>query len=999
MSVILKIFNGRRPWSYIRLGMAMSLSLAGGIDASARAPESIITTAPSNKLVKAASGTVVDETGEPLVGVAVLVKGTSIGVVTDLDGKFSITNAPEEASTLIFSFIGMKTQELAFQAGQEMKVVMQEDIFSIEEQVVIGYGTTRKSDLTGAVSSVSSKDFEKQPVTRVEDALQGRAAGVQVIKSSGVPGADVQIRIRGANSINGSNQPLVVIDGVIGADMRSINTNDVESMEVLKDASATAIYGSRGANGVILVTTKRGSGKTNVSLSAFTSVSTVSNKIDVLSPQEFGTIFDLPVIDGGTDYQEEYFQNGYANNVQLSISGKNDGVGYFISGNILDQSGVALNSDYKRYSLRANIDTELNDKLSLQLNMYGSSESTLNLVNGGSSSSPDERAGIVAVLGWDPTLPLRDENGNYNLLSSNGSGLINPIAERMESDLNASIGNINSNINLGYQITEHLKLSVIGGLIHRTQLIESYRGVPAGTVLSAPTASGSTSQATTLQNSNVLTWDKSFDKHNVKVTGLFEIQQFINKGFSAGSGQYTIPANFYSMDLGITPSVNASLAKSQIVSYMGRGEYNFDRKLFLTATLRTDISSRFRPENQVGVFPSASAAYQFDNVLGEAIETLKLRAGYGETGNQAISPYSTYNTFQTGQDYPINGTTESRGLILGDIANPDLTWETTKQTNIGADITFLYGKFNMSINKYWKNTVDLLLNVPLPYYAGGGTVTRNVGEVFNGGWELNLQTHILNRKDFQWDVNVNYFYNNNEVKSLSDDQEEILFSPVGNVANTSGAYVLLREGMPMGQFYGATFLGTYKSGDTDGTPGSAKYLKDEEGNVVMGVIGNGSPRHNWAINNTMNYGKFDLNFLIRGVHGFDVMNFTRASISMSGGVQSLPTYGEYRNRWTAENQTDVPVSGDLIVNSTRFIEKGDFVRLSNLALGYTLGENNLFSNFRIYASVQNLFTLTSYEGYDPEASSLGAGNGAASFIDYGANPNSRTYTFGVNIGF
>ncbi|GAB3652135.1 TonB-dependent receptor [Echinicola sediminis] len=996
MITALKIFN--KPLLYLGVGAALNLSLGASLTPANASvlPLSSVEEVPYQKEVK---GMVSNEFGEPLMGVAVLVKGTSVGVVTDLDGNFNLNNVPDDAESLIFSFIGMKTLELPIQTNGDMKVVMEEDVFSIEEQVVIGYGTTRKSDLTGAVSSVNSKDFEKQPVTRVEDALQGRAAGVQVIKGSGVPGSDVQIRIRGANSINGNNQPLVVIDGVIGADLRSINTNDIASMEVLKDASATAIYGSRGANGVILVTTKRGDGKAKVDLSAFTSVSSVANKIDILSPEEFGSIHNLPVINGGTDCQEEYFQQGVANNVQLSVSGKNDKVGYFISGNVLDQSGIALNSDYSRYSLRANIDTEITDKFSVQLNMYGSSEKTLNLVDGGSSSSPDERAGIVAVLGWDPTLPLRDENGNYNLLSTNGSGLINPIAQRLESQAQSTIGTVNTNLNLSYQFNDNLKLTVLGGLIHRNVLGESYYGVPAGTVLSPPTGGGSIRQNTTLQNSNILTWDKSFNDHNLKLTGLFEFQQFVNKGFNASAGQYSIPANFYSLDLGTNQRVNATYSKSQIVSYMGRAEYNYLRKLFVTATLRTDISSRFRPENQVGVFPSGSVAYQFENVAGEVIETLKLRAGYGETGNQAIAPYSTYNTLNTGQDYPINGTSIASGLVLGPLANPDLTWETTKQSNIGADLTFLYGKFNLSINKYWKNTVDLLLAVPIPGFVGGGSITRNVGEVFNGGWEFNLQTHLVNTPKFQWDVNTNYFFNTNEIKSLTSEQHQILISPVGGVSNTTGAYVLLREGMPMGQFYGATFLGTYKTGETGGTPGDAKYLEDENGDVVLDVIGNGTPKHNWAINNTMTWGNFDLNFLIRGVHGFDVMNFTRAKISMGGGVQSLPTYGEYRNRWTAENETEVPVSGNLLINSTRFMEKGDFVRLSNLSLGYTLNNTNLFRSFRIYASAQNLFTITDYSGYDPEASSIGAGSGAASSIDYGANPNARTYTFGVNIGF
>ena len=942
------------------------------------------------------SGNIADDQGEPLLGANVLEKGTSNGAVSDFDGNYIINVAP--GATLVFSYVGYQTKEVAVGMQTTINISLTADN-TLDEVVVVGYGTQRKSDLTGAVSSVSTKDFEKQPVSRVEEALQGRASGVQVTKNSGAPGSDIRIRIRGSNSINGNNQPLVVLDGVIGADLRSINTNDIASMEILKDASATAIYGSRGANGVILVTTKRGAGESVIDIDLFTSFSSITKEVDILSPTEFGSIFNIPVIDGGTDYQKAYFRTGITRNLQVSARGKGEKIGYFVSGNALDQTGTAINSNYKRYSLRSNLDIDLTDKLSAQVNLYGSSEKTLNLINNGASTSPDVRGGVTTLLGWDPTLPIRDADGNYNLSSVNGSGLINPIAQRLESESYNTTNSINANINLSYDITNNLNFTVIGGVLYNNRLSENYYGIPAGSVLEPPTGGGSSRNATTLQNSNILTWEKEFGRNNFKITGLYEIQSNKVTGLTANGGPFSIPANFYSLNLGTNPSVGSSLVPSEIESWMGRAEYNFDRNLFLTATIRSDKSSRFRPGHQVGYFPSASVAYQFKDLFGGTVERFKIRGGYGETGNQNIAPYSTFSDLTTGMDYPLNGSKLTRGIILGNLGNTDLTWETTKQTNIGADLAFWDGRLNVSLNKYWKNTTDLLLDVPLPIYTGGGTITRNVGEVFNGGWEASVDVTAIDQERFQWNFNVNYSYNHSEVKTLASGQTEIFFEPVRSFTNQAGPYVRVAVGEPLGDFYGATFLGTYKTGDTDGTPGEAKYLRDADGDVVLGVIGNGIPTHTWAMNNTFTYGNFDLNFLLRGVHDFDVLNATRGVISQSGGVQSLPTYGEYRDRWTPENQTDVPTRGDHFQNSTRFIEKGDFIRLSNLAIGYNVEDIKFAKSIRIYASAQNLFTITDYKGYDPEASTVSASEGTASSIDRGAYPNSKTISLGVKLGF
>ncbi|HDZ13996.1 MAG TPA: TonB-dependent receptor, partial [Pricia sp.] len=651
------------------------------------------------------------------------------------------------------------------------------------------------------------------------------------------------------------------------------------------------------------------------------------------------------------------------------------------------------------YSLRSNLDIDLTDKLSAQVNLYGSNEKSFNLVSNGTRTSPDVRAGITSILGWDPTLPIRNSEGDYNLTSVNGNGLTNPIAQRRESESYQTTNSINANINLSYDITDNLNFSVIGGILYNNVLGENYFGIPAGSVLGPPAGGGNSRNATTLQNSNILTWNKDFGKSNFKFTGLYELQSVRIKGLNANGGPFSIPANFYSLDLGTTPSVGAFLRPSEIESWMARGEYNLDRNLFLTATIRSDKSSRFRPGNQVGYFPSGSIAYQFRDLFGGAVERFKIRGGYGETGNQDILPFTTFSDLETGADYPLNGTALSRGFILGNLGNPDLTWETTKQTNIGADATFLNGRLNLTLNKYWKNTIDLLLNVPLPTFVGGGNITRNVGEVFNGGWEVSVDAVAVDLEKINWNFNLNYSYNQNEVKSLSDDQTEIFFNPSGGLTNSAGQYVRIAEGEALGDFYGATFLGTHKTGDADVTPGEANYLRDADDAVALSVIGNGVPTHTWALNNTITLGNFDINFLLRGVHDFDVLNVTRGAISQSGGVQSLPTYGENRNLWTPENQTEVPTGGDHFINSTRFVEKGDFIRLSNLAIGYNIRDINFMRSLRVYASGQNLFTITDYQGYDPEASSVSASEGTASSIDYGAYPNSKTFTIGLKIGF
>ncbi|MEP3390415.1 MAG: SusC/RagA family TonB-linked outer membrane protein, partial [Reichenbachiella sp.] len=873
----------------------------------------------------------------------------------------------------------------------------------LQEVVVIGYGTANKSDLTGSISSISSKDFSAQPIIRAEDALQSRAAGVQVLKNSGAPGGDIKIRIRGANSINGNNSPLVVIDGIARGDLSSLNSNDIENINILKDASASAIYGSRGANGVVLVTTKKGSSKPEINVGYFASVTSLPNKIDLMSSEEFADLVGSTVNNGGADYQDEYFQNGLTNNLQLSLSGKEGKLSYFISGNYVDQEGIVTNTDYMRTSLRSNLNAELTNKLTVGLNIFGSRENMHNLVNGGTRGSSDVRGGVTNVLSFDPSLSVRDVDGNYNLTSDNGSILVNPIAVQNESDANLIEDRFNANLNVSYDLLDGLNFTVLGGASFLHSNKEAFYGIPAGSSVLPARASFNSKRGTDLQLSNILSWKKEFGNTNMTLTGIYELQSFDTKTAKIGSEQYALSGlsdAYYLLELG-TVNAEADLDKSTLKSYVARAEVSVAEQLLVTGTIRVDESSKFRPGNRVGYFPSISAGYNLGQFLPDGIfvENIKLRAGYGETGNQNIPAFSTapYLPNDPKYAYFFNGESTVVGLASSPIVDEDLTWETTKQFNVGSDFSFLDGRIQLSIDWYKKNTVDLLLDQPVPKYAGGGIVRTNIGEVQNTGIDLSLNATVINNSNFSWNSTFVLSKVNNEVldlggvesiqgKALNSDKSEI--KPGGSDDN----YYSIDVGQSLGNFYGATYLGA------DNATGVAVYDTLDNGANRLGVIGNGMPELTWGFNNTMKYRKFDLNFLLRGVHGYDVFNATRAVTF--GGSDSAPTNAEYLNRWTADNNSNIPSSGSNVIASSRYIEDASFIRLSNVSIGYTMPSSKWFNSIRVYISAQNLLTITDYKGYDPEVSSTGANDqdGTPS-MDFGALPNPRSYTFGFNLSF
>ena len=972
------------------------------------------------------TGTVYDGSNMPIPGANILIKGTTTGAVSDFDGNFSITASPTDV--LVVSFLGYVTQNVTVGNQKNISVTLVEDASQLEEVVVIGYGTAKKKDLTGAVSSVSSKAFEAQPISRVEDALQGRASGVTVAKSSGAPGAGVKVRIRGVNSITGNNDPLVVIDGIIGGDLRSLNPNDIASMDILKDASATAIYGSRGANGVIMITTKQGAGKSTIDVDFFTTISTIQKYLPQLNAAEFATIensrririganaiftdADIAALElsGGTDYQREIFQTGIANTIQLSASGSEGKMKYFLSGNYTDQEGIILNTGYNKGSLRANVNADISDKLKIGLNIFGSKENTQNDLN---SFNLFQGTLVYKALTWDPTTPVYNDLGEYNLRSIRSIGSLNdnPVRTLNESDFDDNRTRISGNFNLNYSFTNNFSYALIAGMT-LTDFSSSKYNVETSSGLPSATYSSVASQSH--QVSNILAWNKSFGNHNVKLTGVYEFSGSENRNNNYSAADMSLPLGFYlapSVTSGASQTVSNNFNEGQIESYMFRGEYNLNQKLFLTATIRRDGSSVFQ-NNKWGNFPSVALAYSLDDLFQNSniLTSLKLRGGYGEVGNSGISPYSSFGLLGN-NTYSFNGTSATPGNVLSSFSNPDLKWERTNQLNGGIDFGLFQNKLNISIDSYVKNTTDLLLNVPVSNTNGGNngaiSIQSNIGSVKNIGLDLSLSADILNNDNFTWNSNFNISFMQNEVTDLYDDLDFI----DGNYLAPGGqgrAINIIEKGQPLGQFYGAVFEGTWKSTDVIPTkpgatepiarPGDAKYKLDENFDPVFENIGNGIPTMLWGFNNTLTYKNWDLNVFFQGVHGFDVFNVMQAAIVGGAGDSRSFLDRDQLNQWTPTNETDIP-AGTTFFNSSRYVEKGDFLRLSNLNIAYNFKNVKGFNSLKLYIGGQNLFMITSYSGYDPEHTSPTPNNvgneDVRAGINIGAYPNPRVFNIGV----
>ncbi len=957
-----------------------------------------------------------DEDGLP--GVNIILKGTSVGTVTDVTGAYSL-NIPDENAILVFSSVGYVQEEVIVGDRSVIDMSMTPDITALEEIVVIGYGSVKKSDLTGSVSSISAEELTAYPAVDAIQALQGRAAGVSVTATNGAPGSGYNIQIRGNTSINASSDPLFVVDGLVGGVMPP--PEDIQSMEILKDASATAIYGSRGANGVIMITTKRGtSGAVQVNFSSSWSSQQEVNRLDLLNANQFTSYVQevdptyVPVLTGeGTDWQDEIYQTGGIQNYQLSVSGGSDKVAYYVSGVAYGQKGIVKNSDYKRYSITSNVDIKATDNFKLGANLFA--RRTSRTGSRTQESGYFQPGTISSTIKMMPTQGIYDEFGDYSV-SDRGDPMDNPVALANELDDEAISDLFQGNTYLELKIVEGLKWrSSIGASISNGRTGRYYpRTLNRGGAADGEAWLGF-SKNTDVLTEHYLSYDFNLgDAHKFTVVGGYSYQSFRSERINVQTTGY-ISDSFSWWNIGAStdpPLMSSRLVTSDLSSFYGRVNYSFKDKILVTFNARQDGSSRFAKNNKWAFFPSGAIAWNLINEdflsNSEVFSALKIRASYGKTGNQAIRPYQSLATFTnvltTVQDSQIPA------IRPATLANNDLKWETTTQTDIGLDLGFLGGRIGVTMDYYIMETSDLLFNANLQPWIGIPRQIQNVGTVENKGFEFAVDAKILTG-DLRWSTNANISFNNNTITKLTENANEgndILYSswPLPGSVQTQ----LLREGESTGTFWGYVYEGVLQSGDAqlvNGEGVGGESFKDLNGDGELTdmdrtLIGDPTPDFTWGWSNDFSYKGFNLNIFFQGSQGGQMLNYSLMEIGLLNARMNTTT--EALNRWTPSNtNTDIPMASVArgYVASDRWIEDASYVRLKNVSLAYNFPEslfsNNIFRSARIYISGQNLLTITDYKGLDPEVAYRNGNTNIG--LDYGSYPNVKSYTVGLNIGF
>ncbi|GEO03473.1 SusC/RagA family TonB-linked outer membrane protein [Adhaeribacter aerolatus] len=1001
---------------------------------SSSLPAAPLPVAKTTEVAQIITGNVVSGKGEPLPGVTVLLKGTSVGTSTDGSGKFSL-EVPETGGTLIFTFIGFVTQEVAI-AGQSMvTVTLREDAKQLEEVVVVGYGTTKKSDVTGSVVSLQQEDFTQGVNTSALQLLNGRAPGVQVSQASSAPGGGVTVRVRGAGSINGSNDVLVVIDGLPGGSATAISPQDIESIEVLKDASAAAIYGTRAANGVILITTKKGSkGKPRVEYSSYVGLQQVARKLDVLEAGEYiqvlnGILADqgqapkftpeqISAIGKGTDWQDEIFQSALAHNNQLSFSGGSDNATYYVGLNYLNQGGVVKGSEFEKYNLRVNYQINPSDKLKVGMALNLNRITNKSIL---SSNAANENAGpINTALQFDPTLSTAlDATGQYPrnplIALDNPLALINGIKEQDLSNRMYSTITADYTIVSGLTATLRLGVDVANGRFDSYTSRITEKGKAAGGI-----ASASTNENYHWLIEYLTKYEKKLnDIHHFTLLGGVTLEEFDTRTLGASSRNFlsdvTATNLLQSGDGDSNDNVTSGRNANRLNGFIGRANYSlYDRYIF-TASVRADGTSRFAEGNKYAVFPSFAFAWRISEepVLANTtlFNNLKLRMGYGQLGNQGIQNFETIQTFVAGQP-AVLGNTVIQGASPARLPNTNIQWETTEEYNVGVDFGFLRGRLSGSVDYYVKNTKDQLFSKPLPLSSGFSTIRVNFGEVRNQGLELLLES-INTEGAFKWNTAFTLSTLKNKVVELPDFIPQII---TGNIATFVNNYSIVREGVTMNSFYGYEITGIFQQNDDiansaqpNAKPGHPIF-KDQNNNGVIDpddriILGNPLPRLNLGLNNSFSYKGLSLDVFLVAVQGVKALdaNIIESLYPTNFDRNRIAKY--YLDRWTPANPgakypsgiNPSSYGGALAVNSLT-VTDASFLRLRTLTLSYQLPlpAKKFVNNAAVYVSGDNLFTLTSFGGFDPDANATG---GSVSKTSYNSYPLSRTFRLGVNLTF
>ena len=990
-------------------------------------------------------GVIFDPKGEPVIGAALLVRGTGTGTVTDLDGKFSLQVA-STPSVVEVSAVGFRKEEIEIfeVSDEELEIQLSEDNNGLNEVVVVGYGTQKKSDLVGSVSTINVDKLKNNKTASFDGALAGSSAGLQATPTSGQPGGGISIRIRGGSSVQGGNEPLYVIDGfpiynnslsagaVSGAAsnlLANINPSDIESINILKDASATSIYGSRGANGVVIITTRRGhkGEKSNITYEGTVSWQSLRKKIDVLDAKEFASLRndalydtypdlgkyqylsqeEIDALGSGTDWQDEAFRTALLHSHQLSAVGGTEKVNYAISLGFFDQDGIIRNTDFKRFSARVNIDAQLTKRFALGLSLTG-----------GRSTSNVAPSGIVnALILMPPTATIYNEDGSYTLKNPFENIFSNPIASLNEQTNKARDYKALGTVFGEWEIVKDLKLKLLFGVDAANR--KEYNYVPStiyeGASVGGKASIGSADSYSWL-NENTLSYDlQKGKKHHFNFLAGFTQQEKKTEQFSSGSSDY-VSDDFLFNNLSSgsnisTPSSNAQT--SALISWLGRVSYDLKQRYYVTASLRADGSSRFGKDNKWGVFPSAGVSWivskeRFFNDIKKSFSTLKFRTSYGVTGNQEIGNYQSLSTLSD-VTY-LFGDKVVIGYAPDRISNDELSWETTKQFDLGLDFGFFDDRLNLSADYYLKKTTDLLLDVEIPWSSGFSSSLQNYGSVQNHGFEFTISSKNIVRENFVWETNGNISFNRNKVTSLGGTSDQY-------ISGSLYYYLLTKVGEPLGNFYGAVADGILQAGEeeTKGVFSSAatpkpgdRLYKDinGDGKFTSGedreIIGNAQPKFIFGLTNSFSFHGWDASFLIQGSIGGDIMNYNAEILDLYNGQQNASA--DAAARWTESNPSTstprakidpAPVFSDL------YVEDGSFVRLKNLTIGYSLPKNVTdrlsLSGIRIYATGNNIATITNYSGFDPEVTTTD--NTVSAGVDSGVYPVARSFGFGAIVNF
>ena len=983
-------------------------------------------------------GVVKDTSGEAIIGASVLEKGTTNGTITDFDGNFAL-NVSKNA-VLVVSFVGYKNEEIPVAGKSSLKITLKEDSKALEEVVVIGYGSARKSDVTGSIASVGGEKLREMPATNITYALQNRVAGVDMSQTSSAPGASMQIRIRGTRSLNASNDPLVVLDGIpFMGNLSDINPGDIKSMDILKDASSTAIYGSRGANGVILITTHKGAqgSPARFTYNGYAGMKKVFSKYPMMNGSKFAEMrklagkFENSVDesdDVDTDWQDLMLRDGYVNSHDVSVSGGTNGGGYSFGAAYYKDQGVIPTQNYTRYSLRGSFDQGVGKYF-----RFGLVNNTNYNVTKGSN------IGLYGVLSMSPIADPYNADGTLKRTVKYNSQdesfvLTRGVVEELEDSWLSKTEGFGTYNNLFAEVKcpwmEGLKYRVNLGLNYRSTKGGSFtgEGINSTTADTPSTASLNHSETTNWTVENLLTYDRTFGKHQLNVVGMYSAEQTVyTRSDVAGRD---IPAEYFQFynigraegTITVNPD-NWNYQKSGLMSWMGRVMYTYDNRYMLMATVRADASSRLAKGHQWHTYPAVSAGWNIrqEEFMDEVdwIDILKLRVGYGQTSNQAVDPYKTWGRLAT-RPYNFGPTGYVTGYYVSELPNAELGWEYSSTWNFGLDFTLLRGRLSGTFEYYIQKTTDLLQSVSLPSTSGVSSYMANVGKTENKGFEFTVG-YRNNWKDWSLDVTANISALRNKVKSLGEGVQ-----PIKAEVMMSGSFndrpTITKPGLPIGTFWGYVVEGF----DNDGN-----FIFQDNNGSVNGVltgkpdgkidendktdIGNPHPDFTYGLNINVGYKNWDLTAFFQGTQGNDIFALMKYDWYF-GGANSATLKDAFYKSWTPQNpNAEAPKlnsknsSGINSLPSTFYVEDGSYFRCKNLQIGYSFNKKLLqkfhIESFRIYAGVQNLFTITKYPLYDPEVSSnVLFDRGVDGFWQAQESPheatmNSRVYNLGVNLTF